>query len=152
YTQMLTRNQGMFFHCGVPVWLFPTAATVNISIKPATIASVTDGTSNTLFFGEKAHNLFSPSNGNNANTFFGWWTSPDMGDTMFNAFFPPNYFKGKAADYNPTLNPLAPGSGWPRYCGLAISGGGGSGTVNPGQLADDMLVTASSNHPGGANF
>src|SRR5262249_38668013 len=76
------------------------------------------------------------------NSRFGWWTSGDYGDTMCNTFFPPNYFKSKAADYNPQNT-----SQFPAFCGGAISGGGGF--TGP---TDDMLVTYRSNHPAGANF
>jgi prepilin-type N-terminal cleavage/methylation domain-containing protein/prepilin-type processing-associated H-X9-DG protein len=131
YQGMLSANKGMFYMVGgSPRSGLP-------SIAPSTIASVTDGTSNTILFGEHAHNLNGPQSVNGDIHGWGWWVSGDYGDTTFNTFFPPNFFRGPAADYNPVT-----ASGKPRYCGKAISGG----------ESDDMLVTSGSNHPGGANF
>jgi prepilin-type processing-associated H-X9-DG protein len=53
---------------------------------PVTIASVTDGTSNTLLFAESAYGKLA---GQDA-IFFGWWTSGDYGDTMFTTLYPIN--------------------------------------------------------------
>jgi prepilin-type processing-associated H-X9-DG protein len=50
------------------------------------IASVTDGTSNTLLFAESAYGKLA---GQDA-IFFGWWTSGDYGDTMFTTLYPIN--------------------------------------------------------------
>ncbi|QEH38326.1 hypothetical protein OJF2_69270 [Aquisphaera giovannonii] len=82
------------------------------------IASVTDGTSNTMVFGEHGHGLIAPSD----QPSWQWWDSGNLGDTLITTMFP--------------LNPqrtVANGSG---------SGAGGSVFVN----------SASSLHPGGANF
>ncbi len=51
-----------------------------------TIASVTDGTSNTLLIAESAYGKLA---GQDA-VFFGWWTSGDYGDTMFTTLYPIN--------------------------------------------------------------
>jgi prepilin-type N-terminal cleavage/methylation domain-containing protein/prepilin-type processing-associated H-X9-DG protein len=82
------------------------------------IASVTDGTSNTIIFGEHGHGLIAPDQQPD----WQWWDSGNLGDTLITSMFP--------------LNPqrtVANGSG---------SGAGGSVFVN----------SASSMHPGGANF
>ena len=50
------------------------------------IASVTDGTSNTLLIAESAYGKLA---GQDA-VFFGWWTSGDYGDTMFTTLYPIN--------------------------------------------------------------
>ena len=133
YQTLLGASQGMIYMVGTPSWLPGTLG----GVAPATIASVTDGTSNTILFGEHAHNLNGPASANDDIHGWGWWFSGDYGDTIDTTFLPPNFFKGAAADYNP-----ATGSGKPRYCGKAISGG----------ESDDMLVNFGSNHPGGANF
>jgi len=133
YQALLDANQGMFYMIGAPDFLPGSPG----SVKPATVASVTDGTSNTILFGEHAHNWNGPQDVNGDIHGWGWWQSGDYGDTMYSTFFPPNFFKGPAADFDPSTH-----SGKPRFCGKAISGG----------ESDDMLVTFGSNHPGGANF
>jgi prepilin-type N-terminal cleavage/methylation domain-containing protein/prepilin-type processing-associated H-X9-DG protein len=50
------------------------------------IASVADGTSNTLLFAESAYGKLA---GDDA-ILFGWWTSGDYGDTMFTTLYPIN--------------------------------------------------------------
>jgi prepilin-type N-terminal cleavage/methylation domain-containing protein/prepilin-type processing-associated H-X9-DG protein len=50
------------------------------------IASVTDGTGNTLLIAESAYGKLA---GQDA-VFFGWWTSGDYGDTMFTTLYPIN--------------------------------------------------------------
>jgi prepilin-type N-terminal cleavage/methylation domain-containing protein/prepilin-type processing-associated H-X9-DG protein len=133
FQSLLSANQGMFYMVGYPSWLPGSPG----SIAPSKIADVIDGTSNTILFGEHAHNLNGPQSVNGDIHGWGWWVSGDYGDTTFNTFFPPNFFTGAAADFNP-----ATGSGKPRFCNKAISGG----------ESDDMLITSGSNHPGGANF
>jgi len=134
---LLNSNKGMFYNVGEPSVIPGSLG----EIPPTKIAEVTDGTSNTILFGEHAHNLNGPgqvgaSGGNDNIHGWGWWVSGDYGDTNYNTFFPPNFFFGPAADYNPAN----PGQK-PRFCGKAISGG----------ESDDMLVTFGSNHPGGCN-
>jgi prepilin-type N-terminal cleavage/methylation domain-containing protein/prepilin-type processing-associated H-X9-DG protein len=133
YQTLLGSSQGMFFMVGMPSWVPGSLG----GVAPATIASVTDGTSNTILFGEHAHNWNGPASANDDIHGWGWWVSGDYGDTMYSTFLPPNFFKGPAADYNP-----ATGNGKPRFCNKAISGG----------ESDDFLVDFGSNHPGGANF
>src|SRR5262249_25613753 len=50
------------------------------------IAAVTDGTSNTLMFGEKVHSRMTP----NVAPYYHWWNSGYYTDSMIEAFFPPN--------------------------------------------------------------
>jgi prepilin-type processing-associated H-X9-DG protein len=133
YQTLLSSSQGMIYMIGMPNWLPGSLG----GVAPATIASVTDGTSNTILFGEHAHNWNGPVSVNGDIHGWGWWVSGDYGDTLYSTFLPPNFFKGNAADYNPVT-----GSGKPRFCGKAISGG----------ESDDMLISFGSNHPGGANF
>ncbi len=52
-------------------------------------ASITDGTSNTILFGEHGHSLLATSV---VNTFH-WWNSGYYADTMFEAYYPPNMKK-----------------------------------------------------------
>ena len=58
-----------------------------------TIASVTDGTSNTMMFSENGHGFFSAPNVN----YYHYWNDGDPGTTVFEARFPPNaqkYYAG----------------------------------------------------------
>ena len=48
------------------------------------IASITDGTSNTLFFGERAHGILGGSDA----PFFMWWNSGYWGDTFCRRLVP----------------------------------------------------------------
>jgi prepilin-type N-terminal cleavage/methylation domain-containing protein/prepilin-type processing-associated H-X9-DG protein len=52
------------------------------------IASITDGTSNTMLSSERAHGRFAPSD----IYCWNWWTSGNYGDTMFSTFYPMNPF------------------------------------------------------------
>jgi prepilin-type processing-associated H-X9-DG protein len=54
-----------------------------------TIASVTDGTSNTLMFSENGHGFISPSTSSG----YHWWNDGDPGTTVFETRFPPNVWK-----------------------------------------------------------
>jgi prepilin-type N-terminal cleavage/methylation domain-containing protein/prepilin-type processing-associated H-X9-DG protein len=95
------------------------------STGPVGYAAITDGLSNTLLFGERAHTLLSDSD----QVSWHWWTSGNYGDTMFNTLYPINPFKK-----------------------LQLTDGGGT-TSNDGEGGLDAYVsTASSFHPGGANF
>jgi prepilin-type processing-associated H-X9-DG protein len=90
-----------------------------------TLASITDGTSNTLAFSERAHTLLDPPSAVSWN----WWTSGNYGDTLFCTMYPMNPFRrlnGLPADQ------FADSTGDDRHA--------------------PFLVSASSLHPGGANF
>jgi len=83
------------------------------------ISSVTDGTSNTMIFGEHGHGLIEASQ----RPSWQWWDSGNLGDTLITTMFP--------------LNPQR-----------TISNGGGSAGVG----GSVFVNSASSLHPGGANF
>jgi prepilin-type N-terminal cleavage/methylation domain-containing protein/prepilin-type processing-associated H-X9-DG protein len=89
------------------------------------ISSITDGLSNTILFGERAHGLFGGSDA----PFYMWWNSGWWGDTFFDALFPINPTKslGGQMDLNDPNNAYG---GWWWI----------------------PLEAASSFHPGGANF
>jgi prepilin-type N-terminal cleavage/methylation domain-containing protein/prepilin-type processing-associated H-X9-DG protein len=82
----LNTMQGMFAHNG------NIAMGGNASFPPVRIASVSDGTSNTIMYGEHAHTKISAAN---QDEYYGinWWASGDYGDTTFSTLFPPNYFQ-----------------------------------------------------------
>ena len=61
---VLNQANGVFFYLGWPTGTRPSQpnpiAPLNPgSVRPATLASITDGLSNTFAFGEKAHGKFS---------------------------------------------------------------------------------------------
>ena len=88
-------------------------------------ASITDGLSSTMAFSERAHSLLNPGDAVN----WHWWTSGNFGDTTFNTLYPMNPFKK-----------------------MQLTDGGGA-ALNDGEGGLDAYVSsASSFHPGGANF
>jgi prepilin-type processing-associated H-X9-DG protein len=93
-------------------------------LSHVTIASITDGTSNTFAFAERAHGKFPPSEVNCWN----WWSSGNYGDTMFCTFFGMNTFN--RTPFNVTLGPV---------CATRLG-------------PDEFISAPSSFHPGGANF
>jgi prepilin-type N-terminal cleavage/methylation domain-containing protein/prepilin-type processing-associated H-X9-DG protein len=114
---------------GNPILLWGNLVWNSGSIAPVKLASVTDGTSNTIAFGEHAHGLFSRTAtanqfGQSISDFYdwNWWVSGNYGDTLFTTFYP--------------MNPQ-------RKIGVGYS------NHNTG---DDVVLAASSFHPGGCNF
>jgi prepilin-type processing-associated H-X9-DG protein len=81
------------------------------------IASITDGTSNTIAFGEHGHGLIAPKD----QPSWQWWDSGNLGDTLITTMFP--------------LNPQR-----------TVQNG------NTGAGGNIFVASASSLHPGGANF
>jgi prepilin-type processing-associated H-X9-DG protein len=127
----LAQANGITFAIGYPAaYPSPTGPpdshAAGVSSSPCKISSITDGTSNTIAFGERAHGLFSMNdNGGGDNSSFNgwnWWVSGNYGDTQFTEFYP--------------INPQ-------KHLNLA------TGT---GIQATDFVLGASSFHPGGANF
>jgi prepilin-type N-terminal cleavage/methylation domain-containing protein/prepilin-type processing-associated H-X9-DG protein len=91
------------------------------------LAGVTDGTSNTFMYSERAHGLLSTTvNAQGAidRYCWNWWCSGNFGDTTFSTMYPINPFK---------KDPY-------------IAFGGYQGA------SDDLVSAASSFHPSGANF
>jgi prepilin-type processing-associated H-X9-DG protein len=84
------------------------------------IAAITDGTSNTIAFGEKANGLETLGNGDEKDNWC-WWSDGAIGDTLFHSLFPINPFKKVDMD-------------------VGVEG------------ITTWLPSASSYHPGGANF
>jgi prepilin-type N-terminal cleavage/methylation domain-containing protein/prepilin-type processing-associated H-X9-DG protein len=87
-----------------------------------TLAQITDGSSNTFAFGEKAVSLFQTYVAAKYANSDGLWNCHNWFDTMFSAYFPPN----------------------PQTSSANLGGLAGVQTVFPGM--------GSSRHPGGVNF
>jgi prepilin-type processing-associated H-X9-DG protein len=93
-------------------------------VSHVSLASITDGTSNTFAFAERAHGKLPASD----IVFWNWWTSGNFGDTMFTTFYGMNPF------FRPPFNVNK---------GAVCAADGG---------ADEFVSAPSSFHPGGANF
>ena len=133
---LLSAMNGIFQYIGMPVGVNPvligwykTSYPNTGSVPPVKIASITDGLSNTIAFGEHVHGLLSttPSATQASESFtdfyfYNWWVSALYGDTAFTTFFP--------------INPQ-------NRIGVGYSNN---------NLGDNMVLSASSFHPGGANF
>jgi prepilin-type N-terminal cleavage/methylation domain-containing protein/prepilin-type processing-associated H-X9-DG protein len=125
---------GIFQDIGWPAGVNPVRISGGLrlntgSIAPVQLASVTDSTSNTIAFGEHAHGLFSRTAttnqfGQTITDFYdwNWWVSGNYGDTLFTTFYPMNPQKKLQTGYS---------------------------NENAG---DDVVLAASSFHPGGCNF
>jgi prepilin-type N-terminal cleavage/methylation domain-containing protein/prepilin-type processing-associated H-X9-DG protein len=130
YQTMLSQANGVFYYIGYPT--YPVQPTVQgaASISPTRISSITDGTSNTFAFGERAHGKLSQTpdaDGTVDYVLNGAWH--DGGDE--GSFFTTMYY----------LNPF----------GKMTSDANGT-DYNYDQDGDQFSISASSYHPGGANF
>jgi prepilin-type processing-associated H-X9-DG protein len=114
---LVNQNQGIFFHTGVPD---------GSRIAPVALASITDGTSNTILLADNAYGKVAQL----TNDWMGphWWTSGLIGDGTFSTMFPPNFFKDPFAD------------------------GGSAFSNQPFFEGSRFTNTVHSFHPGGANF
>ena len=133
---VLNQANGVFFYLGWPAWNPPAQpdpiAPLNPgSVRPATLASVTDGLSNTFAFGEKAHGKFSQT----PDVYYsidyhynGAWVSGRFGDTLFTTLYPMNPFNRIGDDPN------------------------GDYFYSFDAQEDNFSIAASSFHPGGCNF
>ncbi len=133
---VLSQANGVFFYLGWPTMNPPVSpnpiAPVNPgSVSPATLASITDGLSNTFGFGEKAHGKFSQVPDVNFSIDYqynGAWISGGFGDTLFTTLYPMNPFGRMGDDPN------------------------GDYFYSFDAQQDNFSIAASSFHPGGSNF
>ena len=136
FQAILNQANGTFFYLGwpsFPVQPNPLAPQNPGSVRPVTIAGVTDGLSNTFAFGEKAHGKFSQTPdvyGSIDFQYNGAWVSGNFGDTLFTTLYPLNPFGKIGDDPNPN----------------------GDYFYGYNAQEDNFSIAASSFHPGGANF
>jgi prepilin-type processing-associated H-X9-DG protein len=134
----LSATNGILQYVGMPPG--PATITLNFSsvtntggVAPIKYASITDGTSNTFVYSEHAHGLFSQTKDSAGIVDYycwNWWVSGNYGDTLFTSLYPINPQKKIGVGY--------------------MDNGPGNGTIGLG--GDDFVLSASSFHPGGANF
>jgi prepilin-type N-terminal cleavage/methylation domain-containing protein/prepilin-type processing-associated H-X9-DG protein len=101
---------------------FPAAILRGYGVAPVRIADMRDGTSATFAIGERAHALVPEA----ARDDWQWWTSGNFGDTIFTTLHPLNPHR-KIENFN-------------------------TGYRCNARVGDTVIVSASSMHPGGANF
>jgi prepilin-type N-terminal cleavage/methylation domain-containing protein/prepilin-type processing-associated H-X9-DG protein len=117
---LLPQMNGVFSYIGAVAY----GGDGGTSVSPTKLSGITDGTSNTILFGEHSYgrDAMGASDQDGPN----WWSSGDYGDTTFSTFFPPNYFKS-----------------WTQSRALGIF-------YFP--RGENISNTSTSFHPGGCNF
>jgi prepilin-type N-terminal cleavage/methylation domain-containing protein/prepilin-type processing-associated H-X9-DG protein len=97
FGQRIAQQNGVIIYVGYESPLNVGGTIYNgLNRGPIKLASVTDGTSNTLMYSERAHGMLNDQDEKDWN----WWCSGNFGDTSFCTMYPINPFK-KTGD---TLN------------------------------------------------
>jgi prepilin-type processing-associated H-X9-DG protein len=129
FQSAINNQNGVIIYIGYDNPLVVTGTIYSGMSRPCLrLAAVTDGTSNTLMYSERAHGMLGTTpdaNGNYDQKCWNWWCSGNFGDTSFCTMYPINPFRKDSQS------------------GVIGNVGGGS---------DTFVSAASSFHPGGANF
>ena len=122
FTSAINNQNGVIIYIGYDNPLIVSGTVYSgLSRKCLPLAAVSDGTSNTLMYSERAHGKLNATD----QVCWNWWCSGNFGDTTFCTMYPINPFN---KDSNSSV----------------------IGTV--GGSSDTFVSSASSFHPGGANF
>jgi prepilin-type N-terminal cleavage/methylation domain-containing protein/prepilin-type processing-associated H-X9-DG protein len=88
----LNFENGIYPEFGWPTYVRPGSSEGTRSV--VTIASITDGTSNTIAFAETCHGKFSQAGCKGSGSCdwecSGWWADGDYGNSTISSFYPPN--------------------------------------------------------------
>jgi prepilin-type N-terminal cleavage/methylation domain-containing protein/prepilin-type processing-associated H-X9-DG protein len=132
YQTMLSQSNGLFYYIGYPTYPVQPTVLGASSISPTRISSITDGTSNTFAFGERAHGMLSKTADIDGTIDFVWngaWVDGADEGSLFTTMYYMNPFGKMTSDAS-----------------------GGGDLYNYDQNGDQFSISASSYHPGGANF
>jgi prepilin-type N-terminal cleavage/methylation domain-containing protein/prepilin-type processing-associated H-X9-DG protein len=89
FSSQINQQNGVILYVGYPSPLSLSGTTyTGLNRGPVPLAAVTDGTSNTLMYSERAHGKLNDSDELNWN----WWSSGNFGDTSFATLYPINPF------------------------------------------------------------
>jgi len=90
FQQRIMQQNGVILYVGYESNLYVGSQLYsNKNRGPVRLAAVTDGTSNTMMYSERAHGLLSAQD----QICWNWWCSGNFGDTSYATMFPMNPFK-----------------------------------------------------------
>ncbi len=153
YSVSYRGNEGTW-----PIWWPGNVRTGNGTIfwgGTVRLSDITDGTSNTVIFGENAHGLLSQSD----QAYYQWWNSGYWGDTTFSVRYPPNYTRKvlrEIANLGWWIVPLDAASSFhPGGCNFAMVDGSVKflkDTVNSWPLDRNLSLMGGGPEPVGLQF
>jgi prepilin-type N-terminal cleavage/methylation domain-containing protein/prepilin-type processing-associated H-X9-DG protein len=89
FQEAINNQNGVIVYIGYDNPLVLPTVQVGYSRSCVSLASVSDGTSNTFMYSERAHGMLSPQD----QICWNWWCSGNFGDTSFSTFYPINPFR-----------------------------------------------------------
>jgi prepilin-type N-terminal cleavage/methylation domain-containing protein/prepilin-type processing-associated H-X9-DG protein len=137
-TAAMMLENGALVDVGTAAPFVIATATSGGTRSPVKLSNITDGTSNSILWAERAQNKFEQTGcSTDACDFFcrGWWADGNYGDSTVTAYYPPNM--SIPALYYTTNGGAHTTSGWKNPDGC--------------DNASPVALSASSMHPGGVN-